>query len=218
MGIVWLSHILEEEMPLYGGDRLSILPGKSILGGDSCNTLYLKLPNHTGSHVDVPYHFLVAGKKIDELPPEEFVYNYPVWLDVQAAPGELLIGDLFPFHQLPEDKVDLVLIRTGFERFRSLPTYWQESPGLAVELMEKIFSSFPNIKGLGVDLISISSPAHRKEGRRVHRYILSRGVLIFEDLRLSPLHGQSQLVKVIALPLRIAGGDGAPCTVLGFME
>jgi len=66
--------------------------------------------------------------------------------------------------------------------------------------------------------ISISSLKHRDKGRMAHREFLQRGILIFEDMRLSELQPHTHLQKIIALPLRFKQGDGAPVTIVGVIN
>ena len=56
----YLSHPLANDTPLYGGAKtIHIESETSIQAGDTANSLILSFPNHTGTHVDVPYLFPV---------------------------------------------------------------------------------------------------------------------------------------------------------------
>jgi len=219
MKLVWLSHIIAENTPLYGGvrDIIRIDRDLSLDSGDSCNTSILNLHSHAGTHVDAPYHFISNGKTLHEFSPEVWVFNSPVILDVPVTPSGLLTTDALPFPQSQQRNVDLVLIRTGFERHRSEDSYWRDGPGLSPKLAEHLRQVYPDIRAIGVDFISISSFRYRDIGREAHRAFLGRGLLILEDMALSQIGDCNRLKKVIALPLRFASGDGAPCTVIGWI-
>jgi arylformamidase len=63
---------------------------------------------------------------------------------------------------------------------------------------------------VGVDYLSVAS--RRADAATVHRELLARGVWVLEGLDLSAVPaGEYQLV---CLPLRIAGGDGAPARAI----
>ena len=36
--------------------------------GDSCNTMHLSFPNHSGTHIDFPCHFDKDGKNLNDYP------------------------------------------------------------------------------------------------------------------------------------------------------
>jgi kynurenine formamidase len=69
-----------------------------------------------------------------------------------------------------------------------------------------------------VDFISISSLMNRDDGRTANRSFRERDFLVFEDMSLRHLDQPELLIQVIALPLRFVGGDGAPCSILGWVS
>ena len=215
MSYIWLSHVLEQRTPLYGGvDTISIKSEKSIHRGDSCNTSYLALPSHSGTHVDAPRHFIEHGKCIDQYAPDELIFSKPVVLDCRVREGQIITENDLDFMDLDE-QVDFVLIRSGFEKFRFEKPYWEKGPCLDPEIADQLLSKFPSLRAVGMDFISISSLAHRELGRKVHKAFLSKGLLIFEDMALAGIKKDQILKLVIALPLRFECGDGAPATIIG---
>ncbi|MBI9085598.1 MAG: cyclase family protein [Desulfobacterales bacterium] len=219
MKAIWLSHPLDTDTPLYGGDKgIDIRPDKSMARGDSCNTTILKLPAHAGSHVDAPAHFIADGLTITDYDAQAWIFDHPLVVEVPAAPGILLGPENLERIQQGTTHTDLLLIRTGFEDRRGKPVYWQNAPGIAPETADFLLARLPGLKAVGFDFISISSLAHREAGRAAHRAFLGAGLRIFEDLSLSALESKKRLDRVIALPLRVSGADGAPCTVVGFLR
>jgi kynurenine formamidase len=218
MSFVWLSHVLSNNTPLYGGaDNLEIIPDKSIQSGDSCNTSFIKMPSHAGTHVDAPRHFISDGRTIDSFSASEWIFHNPCIINIDIPPGTLIEKEHIINYNISE-KTDFIILKTGFENCREDDIFWQQSPGLAPELAEFLLLKCPHLRAVGMDFISISSLKHRDKGRMAHREFLQRGILIFEDMRLSELHLQTQLRKVIALPLRFKQGDGAPVTIMGVID
>lgn len=218
MSFVWLSHVLSNSTPLYGGaDNLNIMPDKSINAGDSCNTSLIRLPSHAGTHVDVPVHFISDGRAIDSFSASEWIFYNPCIINIDIPPGTL-IGEEHIINSNISEQADFIIFKTGFEYWREEDIFWQESPGLAPELAEFLFLKYPDLRAVGMDFISISSLKHREAGRMAHREFLQRDILIFEDMRLSELQPQTQLRKIIALPLRFQHGDGAPVTMIGIID
>ena len=213
---IYLSHPISNDTPLYGGAKdIKISPGSSIKAGDTANTLNLSFPNHSGTHIDVPYHFFEDGKKLTDYDASFWIFNEPHLIDV---PGEN--GYLVNYNDISgkiNEETDLLLIRTGYEKFRSNPEYWQNNPGLSADLAKGLRTNYQNIRALGVDVISITSRLHREEGRKAHREFLgghyaSEPFVLIEDMSLSNL--TDYISQVIVLPLMIAGTDGAPCTII----
>ena len=218
---IWMSHVLDETTPAYAnGNGLQIIPDKQIINGDSCNTSLIKMPCHLGSHVDAPKHFIADGLPIHTYAPEEWIFNFPYIIDVSVVDKSRL---LLPacLKSIPQNlivknqSIDFLFIKTGFSAYRSKSVYWEKGPGLSLALSRAIVELFPNIKGIGMDFISVSSLKYRDEGRNTHRFLLGKGVRLFEDLTLENLNKNMTLSQIIALPLRVSELDGAPCTVMG---
>jgi len=217
--LLWLSHVLEPDTPSYGGgEGFTVSPVKALAQGDSCNTSILSFPNHIGSHVDAPRHFLSNGSTIDAYAPKDWIFTHPLMVDIPAKPGQLIGPEVFPSQDCASETVDLLLIRTGFEAYRDCDVYWQEGPGLLPELADYFRNHFPSLKAVGLDTISISGFQHRDIGRKAHAAFLSNDVRIFEDLSLMSIHGSRSLSQVAALPLRFYNADGSPCTILGWEQ
>ena len=218
---LWLSHVLAVDTPAYAdGTSLQRTAVNQMSQGDSCNTEYLAFANHLGSHVDAPRHFVANGKTVTDYEPKDWIFTHPLLLDIPTEPGELVtpqhLSQVGSLAHVDLAHVNLVLLRTGIERYRGQQAFWQNGPGLAPELADALLSHFPNLQAVGLDAISISSLNHRSVGRVAHHAFLSRGIRLFEDLALSRIKNPANLAQVWAAPLRFCDADGAPCTVLGW--
>lgn len=215
---IWLSHVLDSATPQYGGSgKLEIQSASRISQGASCNSSLIILPNHTGSHVDAPNHFIDGGKTLEDYSPEQWIFGAPKVLDCPCDQPELIGPEVLPDPTPQDEEVDLLLFRTGFELYRQERRYWELGPGLSPRLAEIIKQRFPRLKAVGVDFISINSYQHRPAGREAHKIFLGNEVLLFEDLRLHETKHQN-LTQVIALPLRFQQGDGAPCSMIAQVD
>lgn len=214
--LVLLSHKLSLSTPSYaGGPGLSIKPLKQISKGDSSNSYILEIPNHLGTHVDASRHFDQDGRAVADYELSELVFTKPVLLDIPKGESQLIYSeDLRPYKELARD-ADMLLIRTGFQALRSSnpEVYCMHGPGLSSDAARFIVSELPSLRAIGVDLISISSPDHRDEGRMAHRILLKgRDFLIVEDMNLSILKDSPK--RVVVIPLFVEGIDSSPCTVI----
>jgi kynurenine formamidase len=212
---IWLSHSLSKSTPAYaGGDGFQIFAEKCISSGDSCNVSKLIFSNHLGSHVDAPRHFLTKGVTVDSYSPKDWIFLSPFLIDISLKEAELIsVNHLAPLLFKNTYDYDLLLIRSGFELLRGERRYWESGPGLHPNLAIWLKSKFPSLRAIGIDWISVSSFQHREEGRAAHRELLGAGWRLFEDLSLAMVPG-GPINIVLALPLRIEDGDGAPCTII----
>ena len=89
--VIYLSHPLTNETPLYGGAKsINIFSSSFIRSGDTANTLNLTMPNHSGTHMDVLYHFFDDGDKLTDYDPSFWIFNHPVCVDVCSEYGFLV--------------------------------------------------------------------------------------------------------------------------------
>lgn len=212
-----LSHVLSSATPSYGGgDRFEVEPRRLLSRGDSCNAVVLAFSNHLGSHVDAPRHFLAEGRSVDQYLLDEWMFPSPLVVNIPASPGEVLAISHFEAALSSTADAGLLLVRTGFEKWRGQDLYWTDSPAYDPALAAYLCGRLPSLRAIGMDTISLSSCRHREMGRLAHRAFLGARLRIFEDLALAEIPAPG-LGYVVALPLLFEGADGAPCTVAGFV-
>ncbi len=222
-----LSYELGNDTPTYRDNPpVELRQVSSIADGQVANWFSLTTINHNGTHVDAPWHFDPAGRRLDELDPATFVFSRPALIDLPRGPAELITAeDLEPFADLITG-ADLLALRTGFgglTRESGPGTYGQDGPGFA-ESAGLFLRRFPALRCLAMDIISAGAPAYRDEAVAFHRAALGSAVpdaanpfvLLAEDCRLDADLTQDDLGLVVLAPLRIAPSDGAPCTIFAF--
>ena len=215
---VCLSYIITQDTPSYGNrDRVSIRTNSSIQKGDTANTsAWIFSNNHIGTHMDSPYHFSEKGKKTYEISVDEYIYNYVQLIDIPCEEACLIgIEDIKKAGQFNKD-LELLLIRTGFEKIRGNERYWNDNPGIAPEVADFFRESYPSLRCVGFDFISLTSRKYRTEGRRSHKEFLCPGsekkpILIIEDMSLKSI--KNKVNWVIAAPVFVEDGNGGPVTV-----
>ncbi len=218
---LYLNHVLSETTPLYGGKGgVRIARVRSIVKGDTSNESELVLQAHSGTHMDAPRHFDAAGATLDSYAPDFWHATRPCLIEAPCEPGTVLdrSGLGTALDAVPKD-CDLLLLRTGAERWRSAQpaVYAKQGPGVAPDVAHWLRRN-RKLKFLGMDFISVSSFAHREIGRESHRAFLSPHesgnppILLVEDMALARLVRAPQLVWVV--PLCYTEADGAPVTVL----
>ena len=218
--IKYLSYYISNETPLYGnGKGIHFSPDKEMIKGDSCNTINLAFPNHSGTHIDFPYHFNPAGKTINDYPAEYWQFDYVETIDLSGKVDDNQIIGPELFIGRGNKKTELLLIKTGYGAYRSTDRYTLTPPGLSANLAPFLRTNFPQLRCIGMDLISISSYSNREEGRKAHHAFLNphegEPILLIEDMKLDI---KCPFSKVIVAPLLIDKADGTPCTVLAYTE
>lgn len=209
-----LSHNINSRTPLYRGKgRVRLSPEKAIKNKDSSNVLKVTMNTHTSTHIDMPYHFIADGPTLTDNKPDSWIFNDVSIANLKIKPRDL-IGEKSLSGIPRNNKTELLIIKTDFERFRGKPAYIRESPVVAANTAGFLKRRFPNLRAVGFDFISLSSMADRKEGRAAHKGFLKNGVLIIEDMKLTGLTNRPDVVLVS--PLFIEKADAGPVSVWAF--
>ncbi len=215
-----LSYPLSADVPFWSGLRRPALEQLYDLGrGDVCNSFYFTTNNHAGTHVDAPNHFNPAGRRIGDYDINELVFTRPAVIEMDFGEAHLITAaDLE--HISADPKCDVLLLRSGFSKYRSSnpDLYVERGPGFSRSGAEYLFAVLPNLRCVIVDFISIASTAHQEEGCEAHRVFLGcpgyseRNVLLVEDADIPA--GFATPKRILVVPWRVKGLDSAPCTVL----
>jgi len=222
---ILLSYCIDESTPVYGNTpQPQILQNSSISSGDTSNTFNLKIHNHTGTHIDAPYHFQNNGNKISDYSLEDLIFSSPVVLGCTVGKEGNISSDSLMLSADRLEGADCLLLRTNFGIFRNEDVYRTHNPAILSEAIKWLRKEFPSIRCLGIDTISISSYQNRDEGRKAHNeaFILKEGsgepLLLIEDMNLESLKDSHILKKIIVIPWQIKGIDSAPCSILAEIE
>lgn len=187
---------------------------------------------HGGTHIDAPVHFAEGKKSVDELPVSELI-GPAIKIDVtdkSIANRDYLISvaDIEAWEAkhgaLPDGSI--VLFQTGYGR------YWPDAEkylGTAVRGPEGVAAlHFPglhpdtaawivenrNIKAVGIDTASIDYGQSKEYG--AHVVLMTNNIPALENvanLEQLPVQG----AHIMALPIKIRGGSGAPVRIAAFV-
>jgi kynurenine formamidase len=208
----YLSYFINKNTPQYGGDDAILISQRSTISkGDSSNSKNISMPNHVGTHIDFPRHFSINGKTINDYSADYWFFDNPYVLNYPAREEEIInFGE--KFRTIPK-ATDILLINTGFQKYRGTEKYWKFNPGLSPDLAGKLRKECPKLKAVGFDFISLSSYQNRILGREAHKqFLVEHDILIIEDMDFSLL--RNKVSQLIAIPLMIDEADGSPVTVL----
>lgn len=151
---------------------------------------------HTGTHLDAPIHMIQEGHTIEKMPIEDFIGSCKV-LDLTVVEGSIDREDLMGKTFTGESFVLLKTKNSFTEKFEFDYVYLSESGATYLKEM--------GVKGVGIDALGIerSQPDHE-----THRILMDEGIYILEGLRLEAV--VEGIYTLVALPLKIRGGDGSP--------
>jgi len=187
---------------------------------------------HGGTHLDAPRHFAAGRWTVDEIPVERFVGSAVVVdVTVMAAADrdyEVGIGDLEAWETvhgtMPPGAI--VLFRTGFaarwpDASRYLGTAARGEvavadlhfPGLGPDAARWLVSE-RDVDAVGIDTASIDTG--QSSTFESHRILFAANLPAFENLTALDRLPQSGAV-VVALPMKIGGGSGAPLRAIALL-
>lgn len=200
MTILDISRTLVAGTAVWPGDTpYSMVKVLERSQGHAVNLTTLTLSAHTGSHVDAPLHFADVDESIDQMDLKLY------WGHAQVVTSAKPAGPLFPddFAGYDLSLAPRLLVRSpasDLEQTVFPAEYVYPTPELAAHLA-----------GQGVILFGSDAPsmdAMDNKSLAGHNALLRHGVAILEWLDLR--HAADGLYELVALPLKIAGGDGSP--------
>jgi arylformamidase len=200
MTLIDISRTLEPSLAVWPGDtpfeRRTML---AMADGAFVNLSTLILSSHTGTHVDAPFHVQRNGATIESLPLAAYWGPAQV-VTVHKAGGPLAPADF--------EHVDLGLA----------PRLLVRSPGstaphhlFPAEFVYPTPALAEVLGRAGIVLYGADTPSMDHADSKDlpgHNALLAAGIAILEglDLHTAP----DGVYELVALPLKIAGGDGSP--------
>jgi len=204
-----IPRLVDLTQTLRAGMRGVAWDTAATLEREGWNARALQLYSHAGTHMDAQAHFGAGPETIDCIPLERCMG--PAWL--VNIPG-LAPRALITVEHLGEVTEqfrpgDSLLLRTGWSLFVDEPSIYRDGlPRISDDLARWCVNN--SVKILGVEPPSVAEVNNLEEVTRIHKILLSSGVVIVEGLtHLDAI--SSPRVYFAALPLKIDRGDGSPC-------
>jgi len=201
-------------------------------GGWFYSSYNITLSEHGGTHLDAPEHFAEGAQTADEIPLASLIGPAAV-IDVsQAAAADrdyrFTAQDILDWEKangpLPEGAI--VLFRTGFDRFwpdreKYMGTALRGEEGVAAlhfpglsEAAAELLANERRVAAVGLDTPSLDYG--QSKDFIAHRILLAKNIPGFENVaNLGELPPKG--AKVIALPVKIRDGSGAPLRIVALV-
>jgi kynurenine formamidase len=209
------------------------VPAHLLRDGEGWTRETLTLGTHNATHVDAPWHYnsTIAGRPaetIDRLPLDWFlapgvVLDFTGRADGDAiAAGHLEEALAAAGHALRER--DVVLVRTGCDRFLAEPDYMLHGPGVTAEATRWLFDH--GVRVMGIDAWGWDRPLNLQALDALDR---DEPGVFWEahqcDLPYAQIERLCNLGElpptgftVACFPLRIVGASAAPARVVAILD
>ena len=212
MNIVDLSHLLNNNTPVYPGTEQPIFEQANTILNNGFAETKIRMYSHTGTHMDAPSHMISGAKSLDTLEPSTF-YGLAVCIDCEGVANASISKEhLVPYNDIIE-QVDFVVLRTGWSKKWTKKEYFKGFPTLSLSACEWLVGF--NLKGIGIDTISIDKMgSYTMEN---HLVILKKGLVIIENLNNLKALG-SEIFTFSCFPIKFENADGSPIRAVAIMR
>ena len=201
-----ISLTITEDLPTWPGDlKIKLERISQIKEGEVANLTHISSSVHVGTHVDAPAHFLEDGDTVESIP-----------LDLLVGPAEVIeitTDQVITANDLQvagvTGKIKRLLIKTSNSSFWAEGVREFQEEFIALNSGAAAYLVDCGVEVVGIDYLSI---APFTDPEPTHRILLEAGILIIEGLDLSRIDPGPY--RLLCLPLKIGGSDGAPARVL----
>lgn len=220
--IVDLTHRLSPAIPYWPGPTYRPFEFRTIatLERDGVFSGFFAMPEHMGTHLDAPNHFVAGQASVDQLRPEQLIAPAVV-LDVREKVArdpdyQLSVLEIRQWERrygrIPSGAV--VFLYTGWDARWNDPEAYRNRdahgvmhfPGFSPEAAEFLVRE-RQIRGIGIDTLSVDYGPSKDF--RVHHIMHGAGKYHLENVaRLGDLPPRGAVIIAGVLP--IEGGSGGP--------
>jgi arylformamidase len=209
-----MSRLIDLTLNLSPGMRGIATEPAFTVAKNGWNAATWHIYSHAGTHMDAQIHFDAGAETIDQHSPERCMG--PAWIvDLpDLTPSALLT--VASLGTVAENFIpgESLLFRTGWSRYLNDPQIYRDGlPRISEELAHWCVEK--RVKLLGVEPPSVADVNHLPELTLIHQILLAGGVTIVEGLTNLDQLTRSR-VFFMALPLKLAGGDGCPVRAIAF--
>jgi kynurenine formamidase len=199
--LIDLTHTFDCAMPAFPADPHARLCQIATLEGNGFNEFHLETNLHIGTHIDAPFHMIDGGNLISDI-------------DLSALSGRGHLIDVrgatsFPAEVLDECQInpgDIVLFFSGFSEYFRMPRYYNDYPEFSLALADRLVTA-------GVRMVGMDTPSPDRPPFPIHKTLLSRNILIIENLTNLEHLLKAPQFTVQAYPLKLQA-DASPARVI----
>jgi kynurenine formamidase len=179
------------------------------------NAETIEMNVHTGTHVDVPFHFDDDGATIDRVPLKAFS-GPALFIDLREVvePSMEIGADQLEGRLDPLRDGDFAILVTGWGDKRGITEEFEKRwPYLGGEGARLLLDH--GIAGVGIDALSMGGWGGPEKGEPSHTALLGAGKVIVEELHI-PAELISRRAFFTAFPILLQGCGGAPARAVAW--
>jgi arylformamidase len=201
-----ISLPVSESLVIWPGDPpVRITQPAHLDRGDLYTVSRLELGAHTGTHVDAPAHFVRGGAGVDRLTLDLLVGPAQV---VHVPKADVLTAEVLEGLSIPPDTERLLFRTRNSERWAGgMGEFREDYVGVADSGARWLVAR--GVRLVGIDYLSISP---YDDLVTPHQTLLGAGVVVLEGLDLRGIAAGAY--RLVCLPLKLVGGDGAPARTI----
>ena len=171
---------------------------------NKCQVRKLVIGTHTGTHIDAPRHFFPEGMSIDDVPLNRFLLDaHVVDLTGKMVGGTIDADDLADLEFLSGNAL---ILKIGWDAHWGTDRFYKNFPVLDPDTGKALVE-------MGVSALAVDIPLMPE----IHEIFLGSGALLIENLCNLTVIKEPQ-VGMIAMPLKVQDGDGAPARVFAIED
>ena len=199
-------------MPCYPGTPGPVFQSLCSIEEEGFAEQLLTISSHIGTHVDLPSHILKEAPSLDAFRIDRFA-GKGLAIDVRGTPNRIIsIDTLQPDLPLIRE-CEFLLLCTGWSRYWNTSDYYEGYPALSLEAARWL-AEF-NLKGFGVDTISVDAPD--APTLPVHKILLQKGAVIIENLAELQLLLHRSFI-FCGFPLKLANAEASPIRAVALVD
>jgi kynurenine formamidase len=225
--VIDLTHVLFEGFPTYDGSKWFSMESPITWAKDKLNINRWTLMEHTGTHMDAPFHFSENGMTVDQIPITDLVVPLVVLNIVARAsddPDAVVTPDdikAWESRNGPIPEGACVAMNSGWHRLLDSPKFTgadgagkYHTPGFHAETAQLLMKD-RSVKGIGVDTLSLD-PGIKLGEFPVHYAWLTSGRWGVECLANLDAVPEKGAWLVVGGP-KVRGGTGGPSRVMALI-
>lgn len=208
MQIIDLSYQLNNKIPIYPGDPKVEIEIISKMETDGYQVSRIQFGTHSGTHIDLPAHFIKGGLTADKFNLEAFIGDAIVVNLPYLTNPNITVKNLAHLSEL-KDKI--LIINSGWSAKFNSEDFFTSHPQITLDAAQYLIQS-------GIKLIACDMPSVEQSEKDfpVHKKFLEAGIPIVQMLcNLDKI--ENSKIQFIALPLKIKEGDGSPARAVGII-
>lgn len=215
-----IAAITEAQKELLRTEGMT-LSNTLVVNGRSMISI-LSILVHNGTHIDAPRHMLEKGYPVDEIPLKQLAKE-GVLIDLpnKGANSSVSVKDILDTGvELGPNRIPV--INTGWtEKMWGKPGFWEQMPYLEPGVGELMVKK--NVPAVAMDIFPEKAlwrgvkldPGENWVAN--HIALLEKGIPMIQFVTNMSQIGKSRFV-LVALPLKIKGGDASPARVVALVE